>query len=42
MVAHTAVAILNYIMHGVGIFIAYMSNELKGERDNIASAEKDL
>lgn len=41
--AHTALAILNYIMHGVGIFIAYMNRELKGEkRDNIASVEKDL
>lgn len=42
MVAHTALAILNYIMHGAGIFIAYMSGELKGKRDNIASVEKDL
>ena len=28
--AHTALAILNYIMHGAGIFIAYMNGELKG------------
>lgn len=41
--AHTALAILNYIMHGVEIFIAYMNSELKRKkRDNIASVEKDL
>lgn len=44
--AHTALVILNDIIHGVGIFIAYMSSELKEQRkkegDNIASVEKDL
>lgn len=40
--AHTALAILNDIMHGVGIFITYMNSKLKGKRDNIASVEKDL
>lgn len=40
--AHTALAILNYIMHGVGIFIKYMNSKLKGKRDDIAGVEKDL
>lgn len=46
MVAQTALAILNLIMHVARIFMAYMSGKLKGgkkkKRDNIASVEKDL
>jgi len=30
--AHIALVILNYIMHGVGIFIAYMSSKLKEKK----------
>lgn len=30
--AHTPLAILNYIMRGVGIFIANMSRELKAKK----------
>ena len=30
--AHIALAILNCIMHGVGIFVAYTSAELKGKK----------
>lgn len=31
--AHTALAILNDIIHGVGIFITYMNSELKAKRE---------
>lgn len=40
--AHSALAILNDIMHGAGIFITYMNSKLKAKRDTTARVEKDL